>query len=61
MNCAKCSNPTRNGGRTPKNLRLGVDIKLERIGEVGNCDRYRCPLCRSIFLFTKRHLQPAAR
>jgi hypothetical protein len=54
MNCAKCANPSNHLGRTPGGLKLGVDIRLVFVQQVGDCDQYRCPRCRGKFLFTNR-------
>jgi len=57
MNCAKCSRPGRQlTGRPPRQFRLGVEVRLLKVGEVGDCDKYQCPLCRAIFFFTKRRV-----
>jgi hypothetical protein len=51
MSCAKCAG--QHGGRKPAQFALGHDIKLVKIGEVADCDKYQCPRCRGIFFFTK--------
>jgi hypothetical protein len=51
MNCAKCAGL--HGGRKPAQFAFGLQIQLVKVGEVGDCDKYRCPRCRAVFFFTK--------
>jgi hypothetical protein len=53
MSCAKCAGQHGRSGRRPGQFGLGLQIQLVRVGEVGDCEKYRCPRCRAIFLFTK--------
>jgi hypothetical protein len=49
MNCAKCSQPR--GRRNAVELRLAVDVRLLKVGIVGDSDKFKCPRCRAIFFF----------
>ena len=53
MSCAKCAGQHSRSGRRPGQFGLGLQIQLVRVGEVGDCEKYRCPRCRAIFFFTK--------
>ena len=50
MNCAKCYRTDRSG-RQPATLRLATQVKLLKVGVVGDHYKYQCPQCRAIFFF----------
>ena len=47
MICPKCSNPSE-GGRRPRLFRLKVTVPMEREGIFGGCQKWRCPVCRTL-------------
>ena len=58
MNCERCQHPSMLGRKALKPRRPKM-VRLEHLGAVLNCDKYRCPECRAVFFFPKLELLPA--
>jgi len=52
MNCAKCLNPNWTG-RPARGFKLVGNVRLLKIGETVDEEKFQCPSCRSTFWFPK--------
>ncbi len=52
MNCARCLNPNYTG-RPAKSFRLAGNVRLLKVGETRDEEKFQCPNCRAVFWFPK--------